>query len=71
MAITNKPRCDFCVWTPNSLAVNIIKRDTEFWQQKMFSKQQKIYYMYLLPEIADPVYPKGQNIRLLLNIDNM
>ena len=71
MAITNKPRCDFCVWTPNSLAVNIIKRDTEFWHQKMFPNLQKFYYMHLLPEIVGPVYPTGQKIQPLLNIDDL
>ena len=40
MAIANKPWYDFCVWTPNGLAIDRIERDTDFWQQKMFSRLQ-------------------------------
>ena len=71
MAIANKPWCDFCVWTPNGLAIDRIDRDTDFWQQKMFPKLQTVYNKYLLPEISDPVYPTGQMIQPLSNIDDL
>ena len=56
------PCCDFIVWTPHSTSVERIEHDINLWQQNMLPKLKVIY---LLPELADPVFHSGKLIRHL------
>ena len=59
LAITQRPWCDFCIWTPHGISVERITRDNAFWENKMFPKLKKFYLKYYLPEMADPMFLTG------------
>ena len=65
LAITQLPWCDFVVWTPHGTSVERIEWDITLWQQKVFPKLKIFYHEYLLPELADPVFYRGNPIRHL------
>jgi len=71
LAITRRPWCDFCVWSPHGVSVERINRDKTFWENKMFPKLKQFYLKYYLPEMADPMFPTGQPIRELTDITEL
>ena len=66
LAITQLPWCDLYIWTPHGSHTLTVDRDDKFWLEKVYPKLHSFYHQYLLPELADPVYPRGQAIRRLL-----
>ncbi|XP_044759747.1 uncharacterized protein LOC123317338 isoform X1 [Coccinella septempunctata] len=61
--VAQRKKCYFIVWTPKGLEYELIERDDDFWV-KNCEKQLEIFYMNcLLPELADPQYPQGKEIR--------
>ena len=47
MAITGARECDFVVWTPKSMKVEIIS----LWENTMLPQLQNFYHKYMLPFI--------------------
>ena len=62
--ITGRPWCDLFIWTPIGTFVERLDYDPTFWD-KAYVKLHKFYHEYLLPELANPCYPRGQQIHHL------
>lgn len=69
--ITKRSKCLFAVWSNENspLKTEWINRDDEFWKEKMKEKLTSFYIDCLLPELVDPRYPRGMNIRNPLYIE--
>ncbi|XP_050306168.1 uncharacterized protein LOC126743213 isoform X2 [Anthonomus grandis grandis] len=61
--ITKRDFCYFILWTPMGMLVEQIWRQDSFWNDKMIGKLKSFYYNCLLPEIIDPRYSRGLEIR--------
>ncbi|CAG4936655.1 unnamed protein product [Colias eurytheme] len=63
--ITKRAKCLFAVWSnaETLLKTEYILRDEIFWEQKMKKKLSAFYIDCLLPELVDPRYPRGMQIR--------
>nr|XP_042913257.1 uncharacterized protein LOC122273253 [Parasteatoda tepidariorum] len=61
--ITRKSFCLFVLWTPKGIKIENIKRDDEFWENKMEQKLKNFYFDCLLPEIIDPRFTRSLPIR--------
>lgn len=61
--ITLRSYCYFVFWTPCGMLVQKITRDDLFWELKMEKKLQEFYFKCLLPELVDPRYKRGLEIR--------
>ena len=57
--VIGRPWCDLFIWTPNGIFTERINYDATFWNIA-YRKLQTFYYEFLLPELANPCYPKGQ-----------
>ena len=62
--VTGRPWCDLFIWTPIGTFVERLDYDPTFWD-KAYVRLHKFYHEYLLPELANPCYPRGQQIRHL------
>ena len=60
--VTGRPWCDLFIWTPNGTFTERISYDATFWNIA-YRKLQTFYNEFLLPELANPCYPKGQPLR--------
>ncbi|CAH1183072.1 unnamed protein product [Ceutorhynchus assimilis] len=63
LAIANKQSCYFIIWSPFGILIEQINRDEVFWKEKMLPKLRAFYDYFLLPELVDPLFPKGLPIR--------
>ncbi|KAL4720785.1 hypothetical protein ACJJTC_015668 [Scirpophaga incertulas] len=63
--VTKRSKCLFAVWSNENspLKTEIIKRDDIFWKEKMEKKLTTFYLHCILPELIDPRFPRGMNIR--------
>ncbi|XP_050679072.1 uncharacterized protein LOC126975299 [Leptidea sinapis] len=63
--VTKRLKCLFAVWSNENspLKTEYIDRDDEFWNEKMKDKLTSFYIDCLLPELVDPRYTRGMNIR--------
>ena len=62
--ITERPWCGLFIWTPIGTFVELVDYDPAFWN-KVCLRLHAFYHEYLLPEVANPCYPRGQQIRRL------
>ena len=62
LAITQRPWCDFVVWTPNGMSVERIVFDELFWKD-IRTKLVWFHREAILPELTLPRHPSGQAIR--------
>lgn len=61
--ISKRKYCLFVVWTPHGMKMEKVERDESFWEKHMKEKLEKFYFDCLLPELADPRYPRHMPIR--------
>lgn len=63
--ISNKSLCIFAVWLGEAipLKIEIIKRDDNFWEEKMEKRLKSFFMDCLLPEIIDPRFKRSMPIR--------
>lgn len=66
--VVGRRKCYFILWTPKGLEYELIIRDEQFWQKNCEKQLESFYMNCLLPEIVDPQYTKGEEIRDLRNI---
>ena len=54
MAIVGALKCDFVVWTPKSIKVEMIPFDKALWENEMLPTLSlcDFYYKYMLPYIV-------------------
>ena len=67
LAISNRTKCFFCVWSPHGILVEEIFKEVNFWEKLMVPKLVKFYTENLLPELVDPMHTKGLPIRTAIN----
>ncbi|XP_050510167.1 uncharacterized protein LOC126886977 [Diabrotica virgifera virgifera] len=63
LAITDRQFGYFLIWSPHGILVEKITRDDLFWKETMLPKLKIFYNNCLLPELLDPLHPKGIPIR--------
>lgn len=61
--ITKRDYCVFGVKTPKGIKVEMIMRDDDFWENKMFGKLKQFYFDAILPEIIDPRFSRYMEFR--------
>ena len=61
--ITGRLWCDLFIWTPLGTYVERLNYVSTFW--KAYTRLHTFYHEYLLPELVNPCYPRGQQIRHL------
>ena len=61
--ITKRNYCIFAIWTPKSLKIVTVKRDKDFWENKMLPSLTLFYYECMLPEILDSRHNRHMPIR--------
>ena len=63
MAITERPWCDFVVYTKKGIHVERIDFDPEFWNDKLLPKLKDFYDSCLAPNIVCPVHALGLPVK--------
>ena len=61
LCISQEGRSVTCL---SGTCVERLDYDATFWD-KAYTRLHKFYHEYLLPELANPCYPRGQQIRHL------
>ncbi|CAB3223521.1 unnamed protein product [Arctia plantaginis] len=61
--ITQKNECIFMVWTNVDMKVEKIKKDDDFWQNKMEEKLKMFYLDCMVPEIIDSRLDRKMEVR--------
>ncbi|XP_076656376.1 uncharacterized protein LOC143361021 [Halictus rubicundus] len=61
--ITNRQNAIFCLWTPKGMKIIQVKRDDAYWAAEMEEKLKRFYEDYMLPEIIDSRFNRGQPFR--------
>jgi len=61
--ISKRQFCYFCIWTPRGMLHEKIKRDDNFWSEKMLQQLTNFYYHCLLPEMVDSRFDRNLPIR--------
>ncbi|KOB67839.1 hypothetical protein OBRU01_19204 [Operophtera brumata] len=63
--ITRRKYCVFGIWVGENkpLQVEIIERDTEFFETKMLPKLNAFYFEHILPELIDPRHTRNLPLR--------
>ena len=61
---TGRPWCDLFIWTPIGASVERVNYDSTLWN-KAYTRLHTFYHKYLLAELANPCYPRGQQIHHL------
>ncbi len=61
MAVCQRSWCDFVIWTPSSITVERIPFDEKLWME-VLPQLEYFFDNAILPELASPHHPQGQNI---------
>ena len=63
MQIAKAGWCEYVAWTPAGIFIERIRKDDNFWTEKMLPNLKWFFYNCLLPELASPRHLKGASIR--------